>query len=59
METKKGTIVILLDQLVQSKVMILFVTVQFISYFGRMNITWLWVFEYSFYGSLYFIIYLQ
>ncbi len=58
METEKGTINILLNQLAQSKAIVLFLVILFISYFGRVNISWSWIFEYSFYGSIYFTIYL-
>lgn len=58
MGTEKGTINILLNQLVQSKAIVLFLVVLIISYFGRMNITWSWIFEYLLYGSIYFTFYL-
>ncbi|MHA1286602.1 MAG: hypothetical protein ACTSW7_01705 [Candidatus Thorarchaeota archaeon] len=58
MGTEKGTINILLSQLTQSKAIVLFLVVLVISYFGRMTITWSWIFEHLIYGSIYFTFYL-
>jgi len=56
MQTEKGTVAILLDQLVQSKVMILFLVILLIGYFSQMSINLAWTFDYLFYSSTYFII---
>ena len=57
METKNGTINILLIQLVQSKAIVLFLVVLVISYFGRINFAWSWISDYLIYGSIYFTMY--
>ncbi len=58
MGAEKGTINILLIQLSQSKAVVLFLIVLVISYLGRINYAWSWIFEYLMYGSIYFIVFL-